>query len=86
LVDDDSHLIGILSINKYEDILVIYIFIYIYVIHRCFNPFQQWASRIISTCLWEYYWNFDGNVMGMNGIVVGFCRNIMGFHGHVMDF
>ena len=26
--------------------------------------------------------------MGLNGIVVGFCRNIMGFHGHwyVMDF
>lgn len=96
LVDDDSHLIGILSLKNmriYWLYMCIYIYIYIFicVIHWCFNAFQSWASRIISTCLWEYYWNFDGNVMGLNGIVVGFCRNIMGFHGHIrhgyiMDF
>ena len=43
LVDDDSHLIGILSINKYEDILVIYIYLYLYI---CNTPMFQPVSTM----------------------------------------
>ena len=66
--------------------LYIYIYLFIYICNTpMFQPVSTMGFKDYIHMFMEYYWNFDGNVMGMNGIVVGFCRNIMGFHGHVMD-